>query len=545
MSLNHFSKAVLTIIVAILVSCGTITTPKSFRTAKSAATSTWQTQPPAHLRTNTATVGEPPPTPGQPAASTGNMKLFLPTIASTPTANGPGTKEYFVAPNGSPNGNGSIMNPWDFQTALEEPDELNPGDIIWLRGGKYGNGGATLFNSKLVGTEGHPYTVRAYPGEHVVIDGALMVYREWTIFWGLEVMNSDPKRKTDISGSVPGDITRTDGFNIFATHTKFINNVVHDAGEGFGLSTAAIDAELYGNIAYNNGWSGPDRGHGYGVYAQNEEGTKFFRENIIFNNFGEYGIHVYGEQVQLKGFLFEGNINFNGQYLVGGLQPAGRVSLIDNHFFRNNALFGYRNQNNEDLTLKGNIFGTASTPSLDVRWWQNIDISGNRIWSESRTAAAIEYPSGQRNYQWDRNTYYVPGQNAFMVNASERSWEQWKQESGFDQNSSLTVGLPSGVEVFIRPNIYEAKRANIVIYNWDLIDTIAVDLSGAGLEIGDRYFLHNVQNYFEETIQGVYDGSPINIPMTGWTIATPIGWESPLQPSTFPLFGVFVLTIKE
>ena len=215
---------------------------------------------------------------------------------------------FYVAPDGASNGNGSINNPWDLQSALDYPSGVKPGDTIWIRGGTYGDGGSTIFNSKLVGEAGKPITVRAFPGEQVVIDGSIMVYREYTTFWGLEVLNSDLKRSTAIAGSYPGDISRSDGFNVLASNTKFINNIVHDQGEGFGFWKQAVNAELYGNIVYNNGWQGPDRGHGYSIYAQNEVGTKLIPDNITFNNFGQYGVHVYGESIQLLGFRFEGNV---------------------------------------------------------------------------------------------------------------------------------------------------------------------------------------------------------------------------------------------
>ncbi len=48
-----------------------------------------------------------------------------------------GATDYYVAPNGSPSGNGSINNPWDLQTALDQPAAVQPGDTIWLRGGTY------------------------------------------------------------------------------------------------------------------------------------------------------------------------------------------------------------------------------------------------------------------------------------------------------------------------------------------------------------------------------------------------------------------------
>ena len=421
---------------------------------------------------------------------------------------------------------------------------MKPGSTIWLRGGTYGNGGTTIFNSKLVGEPDKPITIRAYPGERPIIDGSLMVYREWTVFWGLEVFSSDPNRISTIEGSHPQDISRTVGINVLAPNTKFINNIVHDQGEGFGFWKEAINSELYGNIVYNNGWQGPDRGHGYSIYAQNQEGTKLISDNITFNNFGEYGVHVYGESIDLLGFLFEGNVNFNGKFLIGGLQPAGDITLVDNYFYRGQVQFGYRNQNNRDITLKNNYFGSQASDTLTIKWWQDLDVSGNRIWNDTTKNVSFLYPDTPGSYLWDNNGYYAPGNDAFVLDNAPLSLDQWKNTTGFDQNSSFTTGSPSGVDVFIRPNKYEANRANIIIYNWDEKGSVSVDISNLGLRNGQKYVLHNTQNYLNETIEGTYDGKPIDIPMTGWSIVKPIGWNEPLQPSTFPQFGVFLLIGK-
>src|SRR5262245_16283770 len=76
--------------------------------------------------------------------------------------------EFFVAPNGSPSGNGSINSPWDLQTALNQPAAVQPGDTIWMRGGTYSN---PPYRGKLNGTAANPIIVRQYAGERARIDG--------------------------------------------------------------------------------------------------------------------------------------------------------------------------------------------------------------------------------------------------------------------------------------------------------------------------------------------------------------------------------------
>ena len=477
--------------------------------------------------------------------ATSAVPLPTPSLTPTPTPTVPPTpvtdgEQHFVAPNGSPDGDGSIANPWDLQTALDHPSVVQPGDVIWVRGGTYGRGGDEVFNCYLAGSEGNPIIVRTYPGERAIINGAIWIHMGgggWTTFWGLEIMNSDTDRlTTELDGD---DIARKTGFVIRAPNTKFINNIVHDTRQGFGFWREAVNSELYGNIIYNNGYSAPDRGHGHGIYAMNTSGTKIISENIGFNQFGGYNIHIYDEREANRGFDLNGNVSFNGVYLVGGLTPTIDISVTDNFTYKGEMLLGHANESNEDLVLENNYI----EGSLDVRWWQDLFIRNNFI---SGTSKVIDFriPDSWSSYKWDNNTYYAIDSNAFSIDYNNNNWDQWKYKTGFDTNSSFAIDSPSGVDVFVRPNKYEDKRGNIIIYNWDLQDSVEVDVSNLGLEIGDNYTLHNVQNYFEETISGTYNGQLLSIPMNGWTIAKPIGWNETLDPSTFPQFGVFVLTTE-
>ncbi len=96
------------------------------------------------------------------------------------------------------------------------------------------------------------------------------------------------------------------------------------------------------------------------------------------------------------------------------------------------------------------------------------------------------------------------------------------------------------MKVFVRPNAYEAGRANIAIYNWDLDPTVSVDLSSV-LSTGSAYSLTNAQNPFAApVVSGIYDGGSISVPMTGLAPATPIGVPAP--PATGPEFQAFILT---
>ncbi len=64
---------------------------------------------------------------------------------------------------------------------------------------------------------------------------------------------------------------------------KFINMVGPRHPPGLRLLEGATNAEIYGCLIYYNGWEAPDRGHGHGIYAQNQTGTKKITDNIVFS----------------------------------------------------------------------------------------------------------------------------------------------------------------------------------------------------------------------------------------------------------------------
>ena len=83
-------------------------------------------------------------------------------ITILPAAKG----QWFVSPTGSPSGQGTQSSPWDLATALAHGPghtKIRPGDIVWLRGGRY----TGTYLSTLNGSENEPIIVRAFPGERV------------------------------------------------------------------------------------------------------------------------------------------------------------------------------------------------------------------------------------------------------------------------------------------------------------------------------------------------------------------------------------------
>jgi hypothetical protein len=468
--------------------------------------------------------------------------------------------EFFAAPDGSPHGNGSAEAPWDLATALAGPEAVQPGDTIWLMPGAYRGG----FVSRLKGRPDAPIVVRGVRDGRVTIDthprddrdnGFFLLQGADAVFRDFEVTCSHPQRVTEIGGSWPADIRRG-AVDVRGDRLSLINLVVHDCANGFGFWSEGEGGEISGCLIYNNGWQGPDRGHGHAIYAQNERGVKRMTDNVIFHQFA-YGIHVYGsEKASLKGFHIEGNIAFENGCLargeggapgimVGGGSPAERVVVRENLVIGGGMRMGYPwGVANEDVSIVGNYI----EGSLVVRDFRTATVTGNVVVAHSNPvqleAAAQSMLEG---LTWDENEYFVTdgrwGETAVVEKSKSRAlpFEQWRRETGCDRNSRFTKGAPTELRVIVRPNPHEPGRAHIAVLNPQLLPEVEVDLSGV-LAIGQRFRIASVKDYYGHPLaNGVYQGGALRIPMKAVAAPPPVGLSDATLPVTEPAFAAFVV----
>src|ERR1700722_12127478 len=123
--------------------------------------------------------------------------LSMPAAANT----------WYVSPSGTSSGNGSLLTPWDLQTALDQPAAVQPGDTILMLPGTYRAPTLDGFTSNLNGTAANPIIVRNYYGNdysqpHAVIDAsgvafALNVVGTYAQFQDFELFDSSGNRKGD------------------------------------------------------------------------------------------------------------------------------------------------------------------------------------------------------------------------------------------------------------------------------------------------------------------------------------------------------------
>ncbi|MEO8592834.1 MAG: right-handed parallel beta-helix repeat-containing protein [Candidatus Solibacter sp.] len=475
-------------------------------------------------------------------------------------------RQHFVAPTGSPSGDGTRGRPWDLQTALSQPASVQPGDTIWVRQGVYGNG-LSIFYSRLVGRATAPIIIRQYPGERATINGWLQIgccdkdphpdQGAFVWVWGLEFASSIVDRTGTPAGPPSyGSSVILDAIDTWAPGTKLINNIIHDTRTGISMWEEAVGAEAHGNIIYFNGFQASDRGHGHGFYVQNKTGQMEISNNIVFDQF-DNGMQFYGtEAASVKNIAVQNNVSFNNGFISAGPQPGDNVifsnsngvsgvQLTGNHFYTPPQMnLGYNELGwaspNLDLVARKNYF-IGGFQAVAIGNWQSVTFQENTVYSSEKYLMSLSSQNPTSSFKWDNNTYY--GSGLFQFNGGGTFFGGWSAKSGVDANSTFRSGDPTGLWTFVLPNRYEPGRANIVVYNWDASPSVSVDVSSA-IAPGVAYEIRDAQNFFGGAlVTGTYDGKPVAIPFTGLTLSKPNGTIPTPPAHTAPRFGTFVLRV--
>jgi hypothetical protein len=416
---------------------------------------------------------------------------------------------------GSPVGDGSIDAPWDLQTALDTPPGVAPGDTVWIHGGRY----AGTFVVKHDGADGSPVTVRAWPGDRVTLDGqgaveepVVQIYHSWTVIRDLEITNSGEDRRTD----------RATGIYVGGDHITLANLVVHDVGVGISGgqmrdddTQEGTDIELYGTLFFNNGFLGEDRGHGHHVYLTNRDGVVRIEENVLFYAYG-FGVHnySYSDSNYVRNMELVGNVWFLNGVPGGELSDGCMIGHDGTHVV-------------SGVTLRENFGWAMSLGDRDVRLG----------WDTPNEDASLvdNYLVGMTIFQNEWTGISMSG-NTF-IGALEGV-----EPSAHPDNTYLDA-TPATNHVVVRPNRYEPGRAHIIAYNWEGLETVSVD-PGAIMSAGTDFIVRNAQDFYgDAVVSGTYEGGAISIPMTGLSVAQPIGDPGAIPDGqrTGSAFNVFVL----
>jgi hypothetical protein len=465
--------------------------------------------------------------------------------------------DLYVAPNGTASANGTVAQPYDLATALSG-SVSRPGDTFWLRAGTYYLGQAY---TEIHGAPGRPIIFRQVPGERAQLVGSLAVGgpEGHVIFRDLELQSGVDRRisKQNRVGFSPTDLPNFfEGIQVGAPNMSFINLVVHDSvRSAFYTAPEATNVLIYGCIVYNTGWASPDNAEGHIYYLQAPGEAS---ENLGFNSTGA-NFHVYanGPGSILQNITLTGNVAWGAgalqnvrsyrDWIVGIDFPAVRaenISLSGN--------MGYLTSNTTTLTpvqlgregANGTLVVTSNywPQGVVINNWSNALVVGNTIAPQnSDDAIELQQNSTKRLGSWNHNCYVTDSSHrAFRLGFNNYSFGEWKNVTGCDSSSSCSKGPLQGVKVFVRPNRYEPGRANIVVYNWDNLNQVAVDVRQV-VTIGAAYEVRNAQDFFSAPVlTGTFDGEPLRLPMNGLSTARPMG-QLRTPPATGPTFNVFVL----
>jgi hypothetical protein len=440
--------------------------------------------------------------------------LNLMVVACLFTAGVAAGAEWHVASNGAPGGAGTAASPWslDFATSAKSPAKA--GDTIWIHAGSYGK-----LICALNGAAGNPIRVRCWQDDRVTLEQLEANYytptnTSYVWFEGMECTN----RKPGSEGSMCVVMSNSADTCPFNTGMKVINMVLHDGAMGVQFEGHGMEDEVNGCIIYYNGHDATDRGHGHGIYIQSMKGPKLARDNIVFRNFWA-GSQLYGSKKcgGLDNVTYEGNTFFNNGEIsyhgfaqnmcIGswaGVKPKG-MKCIEN--------LSYAPPSGEKLL---NSISKCESPVIKDNYLAGPGLAMSDV--------------GQAN----------SGQMAMTGNTLiGQIGDPFKNIAG---NTYETK--PTGCKVFVRKNAYEEGRANITIFNWDKSGKVDVDVSKTGLKQGDKYEVRDVQDWYgKPAVAGTWDGKPVSIPMTGLTVAAPIGLPAQYKtpPHTAPEFGAFVI----
>ncbi len=430
--------------------------------------------------------------------------------------------EWFVSTTGSPTGDGSIDDPWDIATGLNSFNTIQPGDTLWLRGGTYGTGAGTIYQTKLIGTEESPIVIKSYPNEWAVIDGGIQqvalsgAAHMW--FWGFEVTNSSIVRPIDNVSAF-----RSAGFDLHGPGTKVINLYINNTGHpSIGFWDRIEDGgEVYGTVSWGAGVRDdtPEYGgawRGASIYGQNTIGNRNIENNIFFSN-STTGLSTHGVDGHVNNFTYRYNSVFNNNQadLIAYSTNHGASGLVidNNSFYSERGMavgsmligtFG----NNYDATITNNIVFNPYK-GIYFRKYETINLTNNLIISD--TDLVIQ-DSSVTTYNSSNNKFISRGGSILKLDGvSSRTFSALTTHLS-DSTSTYSRYIDESNKVLLKPNKYEYGKAHLTVYNFENKITESINPS-TFLSYGDYYIVRDVLDYDNPIIKGRYLGSNITIPL--------------------------------
>ena len=270
------------------------------------------------------------------------------------------------------------------------------------------------------------------------------------------------------------------------------------AGMSYAAGAASVD------MSWN--WTPDYYGHGHGMYVQEMTGGKLIGDNLVYDQVA-YAAQFYGTSG--SGFIdsnIEGNLFVRSGLILGGLSGFVLTDTVfqDNYTWALSTNVGYTMADLDNFAVTDNYLHNAVRTTLPATW-DALSMTGNTFVGPTTNFGSGDFPT---------NTYY-------------------------------TLGSPPTTNVVVvRANAHETNRANVYVFNWENLTSVAVDLSSA-VANGTPIFVMNAQDYYNTPVwSGTYNGGTIPLPMTGLTAAAAVGSDYTPPGPTGQSFNAFIVRAK-
>jgi hypothetical protein len=322
---------------------------------------------------------------------------------------------------------------------------------------------------------------------------------------------------------------------------KAINLIIHNVGHpGIGFWNQGNGGEINGCIMWGNGiyanegaWT-----RGTSVYAQNETGTVYLKNNIVFRNFTE-GMQAYGTAASTKGFRFINNIsmmNGNGFGIACWNEgvPMSDNAMWTNYFGLDRMVWGYTSVSNITMSCLGNVL--AKPPNINmIKYhtsgefkWNTLLFDGHGVNSGMLSVQYPDYALSNMSFTIDNNAYYYTNQDTYLFvlatldhPADRLTFTQWKSATGFDANSTLQIGFPTNYSNVQAMQLdYDSTKHYVVVVSTSGTNTAYLNLASLGYKAGDGYELRDAQNYFAVIAAATYTSGTLALPLNLTNVAT-------------------------
>ncbi len=157
--------------------------------------------------------------------------------------------------------------------------------------------------------------------------------------------------------------------------------------------------------------------------------------------------------------------------------------------------------------------------------WDDVSFANNSI-IRRETTRVVQFEKAPSNaalgsYAWDDNHYVSDSSQPFAVGNQLKAWAQWRDDFGLDAGSTIAGAIEANF-VDVRPNRYEAGRGHAVVYNWQELDAVEIDLSSV-VSIGASFQIFNVLDSDHPVLTGIYSGGTVSVAMEDVVAQPPRG----------------------